>query len=278
MAVVNITKKYYDEGFYGIMGLGPRLQESVANSGKPNATYPTVYDELQAHGYTARRAFSIWQNSISATTGLIVFGGIDTTKYHGELVSVPVVKLSNAFVDWRITLTSVVRCSAGHGHRKEEFLTAPDFAVPAVLDTGSPNMYLPMALAQNISSAMNASTYLGFPYVPCAQTKVDSTIDFGFGGASGPRISVPYSELIYPFGAPSNIGPVTSSDGTQLCYLGIIGWNVPFSLLGDTFVRSAYLVFDVDNTQVFMAQVKYDVDEEHIVEIPAGTSLPRTRH
>lgn len=135
-------------------------------------------------------------------------------------------------------------------------------------------MYLPWTLAQNISSALNASIHFGFPYVSCAQQKLDYTLDFSFGGASGPRISVPHSALIYPFGAPSNIGPVTASDGIPLCYLGVIGVNGTFFLLGDTFMRSAYMVYDVDNRQVAMAQAKYDVDEENVVEIAAGTGLP----
>lgn len=280
MAVANLDNTFFHDGFYGMIGLGSRLGESVSvNRGSPgfrnpNATFPTLYDQLQAHGYTARRAFSIWLNSMSATTGRITFGGIDTKKYHGELVSVPVQHGQGMFFDWAVALTSVIRCSTGYGHPKEIVLTAPNLAVTVILDSGSPNMYLPWILAQNISSALNASTHFGFPYVPCAERRVDSTLDFGFNGGSGPRISVPQSELIYPFGAPSNIGPVNASDGTPLCYLGVIGVNGTKFLIGNTFQRSAYLVYDVDNLQVAMAQARYDVDEENIVEITAGTGLP----
>jgi len=280
MAVANVPNPFFNDGFYGIIGLRSRLGESVfdnpASPGfrNPNATFPTLYDQLQAHGYTARRAFSIWLNGMSATTGRIIFGGIDTKKYHGELISVPVQHGQGMFFDWAIALTSVIRCSAGYGHPKEVVLTAPKFAVTVILHSGAPNMYLPWTIAQNISSALNASTHFGFPYVPCAERRVDSTLEFGFGGASGPRISVPQSALIYPFGAPSNIGPVTASDGTPLCYLGVIGVNGTMFLLGDTFQRSAYLVYDVDNRQVAMAQARYDVDEENVVEIAAGTGLP----
>ena len=277
MAVANVTKTLFTDGFWGIIGLGARLAESTFRSsdgpGNPNATFPTLYDQLQAHGYTARRAFSIWLNSISATTGRIIFGGIDTTKYHGELVSVPIQLTQGLFLDWAVALTSVVRCSGGHG-AKQEILTATDFGVSVVLDTGSPNMYLPWILAQDISSVMNATMQFGFPYIPCAQRKVHDTLKFSFGGPSGPNISVPYSELIYPFGAPANIGPVIASDGTPLCYFGVIGTNGTIYLLGDTFIRSAYMVYDVDNLQVAMAQAKYDVDKENIVEIPAGMGFP----
>lgn len=280
MAVVNVTRTFFSDGFYGIIGLGARLGESTFQDptnpgyGKPNATFPTLYDQLQTNGYITRRAFSIWLNSISATKGRILFGGIDTTKYHGELVSVPVKLTHGMFFSWAVALTSVIRYSTSRPRPKKEVLTAPNFNISIILDSGAPNMYLPWTLAQDISSAMNASAQYGFSYVPCAQRKVNSTLEFGLGGASGPRISVPYSALIYPFGAPSNIGPVTASDGTPLCYLGVIGVNGTIFLLGDTFMRSAYLVYDVDNLQVAMAQARYNVDEENIVEIPAGTGLP----
>ena len=188
-------------------------------------------------------------------------------------MSVPVQLSYGLFFQWAVSLTSVIRHSANHRHSKE-VLTAPNTKIAVILHSGSPNMYLPWTLAQDISSAMNASEHLGFPYVPCAEGKLDSALEFGFGGSSGSKICVPYSELIYAFGAPSNIGLVTATDSTLLCYLSVIGTDYTIILLGDTFLRSANLVYDVNNLQVSMAKARYDVDEEHIVEIPAGTSLP----
>lgn len=283
MAVADLPKIYFDAGYYGMIGLGSRLGEAVNNGpnspghGNPNSTFLTLYDQLQTLGYTTRRAFSIWQNSISATTGRIIFGGIDTSKFHGPLKTVSVELEGGQFFDWRVALTSITHCSSSHGHSQKETLTVPNANFSVVLDSGSPNMYLPMALAQNISSAMNATTQNGFPYVECAQGKVDGSFEFGLGGTTGPKIKVPYSALIYPFGAPSNIGPVTASDGTRLCYLGVIGLDASFGLLGDTFIRSAYVVYDVDNLQIAMAQARCDVDDEHVVELEAGTSLPTGR-
>ena len=202
--------------------------------------------------------------------GRIIFGAIDTTKYHGELVSLPVQLSQGAFTDWVVALTLVAR-SDGHGTK---VLTAKNLSVPAILDSGSPNIYLPSALVDEISASMNVTMYEGFPYVPCAIRKVPDYIKFGFGGPGGPNISVPYSALIYPFGNPANLGNVTSKVGTPLCYLGIIGTDGGIYLLGDTFMRSAYLVYDVDNTQIAIAPVKYDISQGHILSIPAGTRLP----
>jgi Eukaryotic aspartyl protease len=117
----------------------------------------------------------------------------------------------------------------------------------------------------------------GTPYAPCALRKATDTLSFGFGGPDGPAISVPYSALIYPYGAPSNMGKINAADGTPLCYLGVIGTGGTIYLLGDTFTRSAYLVYDVDNQQVAMAPASFNSRAEHTVEIPAGTGLPGVR-
>lgn len=69
---------------------------------------------------------------------------------------------------------------------------------------------------------------------------------------------MPYKEIIYPYGFPANMGKVNADDGSPLCYLGLIGTEGPIFLLGDTFIRSVYVVYDVDHVQVLMAPVKYD--------------------
>ena len=53
-------------------------------------TYPTVWDSLLSAGYIARRLFSLYLDDVSSSTGSVLFGGIDTIKYPGELVSFPI--------------------------------------------------------------------------------------------------------------------------------------------------------------------------------------------
>jgi len=158
-----------------------------------------------------------------------------------------------------------------------KLLTPQNFSIYAIFDSGSPNNYLPTSIAEAIALSMNASMHEGTPYVPCAfRNAHDSHVTFGFGGPGGPNISVPYPALIYSYGAPANIGNVTDTDGSPLCYLGLIGTNGTIFLLGDTFIRSAYVVYDVDDQQIALAPVRYGVPEkeENIISIPAGTGLP----
>ena len=247
------------------MGLGSRFGETIfANPSSPefgnaDATFPTIYDQLQLHGYTKKRLFSIWLNDQSAKKGSILFGGIDNTKYHGQLQSVPVILQDNIFTFWAVNLTSVIYkdCSSG----ETQALTPDDFEITIIMDTGSPNMYLPSSLVETITSRMGATLYQGTPYVSCALRQSQESLEFGLGEnrQAGPRITVPYAEIIYPYGFPANMGKVNDDDDdSPLCYLGLIGTTGSIYLLGDTFIRSAYVVFDADNLQISMAPVKHD--------------------
>ena len=222
------------------------------------------------NGYIQRRLFSIWLNEQSATTGNILFGGVDATKYHGELRSVPVVLSgpTQLFTSWAVNLTSVNYVNSSIGGSQS--LTGNSSGIIVILDSGSPNMYLPTALANAVADRLGATTYEGFPYVPCSlRQDSEQSLEFNFGDSStGPSINVPIPEIIYPFGDPANIGNVTTPGGVRLCYLGLNNTGGNTFLLGDTFIRSTYLVYDVDNLQVSMAQAAYGNGlQERLVEL-----------
>lgn len=68
------------------MGIGYDSNESGT---APNGTYPSVMDNLVDQGIIARKAYSLYLNDLESNRGSVVFGGIDTTKYTGELVALP---------------------------------------------------------------------------------------------------------------------------------------------------------------------------------------------
>jgi hypothetical protein len=43
-------------------------------------------------------------------------------------------------------------------------------------------------------------------------------------------------------------------------------------VLGDTFIRSAYLVYDLANNEISMAQTKFNSTATNVVEITSGSS------
>lgn len=267
VATGNIPPEIYEAGIYGLMGLGSRFGEAVYNNpsspGSGKVSFPTIYDQLKTLGYIKKRLFSIWLNDIAASTGSILFGGIDLSKYTGKLQKVPVVLSRGVFTGWAVNLTSVSLTSSNGTHN----LSSTGFPIEVVLDSGSPNMYLPTTVADAVASTLNATTDQGTPYVPCSFRQADGSLHFGFGNGSAPKFEVPYSELIYPFGSPAKVGNVTAPDGTELCYLGLLGTPGPIFLLGDTFIRSLYVVYDADELEISFAPVKQRAKAEGITEM-----------
>lgn len=277
-ALGNVPPLLYEQATYGIFALGPRLGEtSFSNPSSPyrgqtDKLFPTIYDQLQLHGYTKRRAFSFYLNGQGAPTGSLIFGGIDTTKYSGGLTSLPVQPFlgSDLFQSWAIALTSVSRVSGGH----KTALTPANYSIAAILDSGPPSMYLPAPLVSDIQENMGVTIVnQSYPYAPCSKRHATDTLEMGIGGDNGPKMKIPYSSLLEPHGEPAARGPV-SINGTKYCFFGVIATPGPVYLLGETFQRQAYLVFDVDNERVAIAQAKHGVKEENVVEIPKGTGLP----
>jgi len=149
--------------------------------------------------------------------------------------------------------------------------------IPVILDSGTTLTYLPDNIANDIAGGVGA-----FPdsdagmVVPCSVGTSTSTISFGFGSASGPKIRVELSQFVLPFPPQPNGRPVTFRDGTPACQWGILGSGKDPNLFGDTFLRSAYVVYDIDNDIVAIAQTTFNSTNSDVQEIndqiPGATS------
>ena len=72
---------------HGVMGVGYATNEAPNPS--PDRKYPTVLDNMKTAGSINRRAYSLYLNDLQASKGAIIFGGVDSTKYTGDLVALP---------------------------------------------------------------------------------------------------------------------------------------------------------------------------------------------
>jgi len=105
----------------------------------------------------------------------------------------------------------------------------------------------------------------------CSLGNIGSTFNFQFGGATGPTIKVPVSEMLIPLQTTSG-APATNSKGQQICQFGIEPAQGRPILLGDTFLRSAYVVYDLDNRQLSLAQTDFNSTTSNVREIAAGAN------
>lgn len=83
-------------------------------------------------------------------------------------------------------------------------------------------------------------------------------LDFNF---SGVQISVPINELVIV---------AAVSRGQPVCILGVGPAGNSVSVLGDTFLRSAYVVYDLANNEISLAQTNFNATTENIQEIQSG--------
>ena len=140
-----------------------------------------------------------------------------------------------------------------------------------LLDSGTTLTYLPNEITKSIYNQVHAAidTSLGrsTAYVPCALANQDRSLDFIF---SGIKISVPYNELVLPSDTPSGSGGLQFSDGTPACVFGIASNGGGTSVLGNTFLRSAYVVYDLVNHQISLAPTNFNSTTDNIKEIAPG--------
>lgn len=233
----------------GVLGIGYPINEAAVKAGFES--YPNVPENMVNSGIIKTNAYSLWLDDIDASTGQIVFGGVNTAKFSGELATLPIIPQGDVYAEFVIALTAI-------GMDGNAGSLASDQNIGALLDSGSSLMYLPQDVANKIYNELGA-TYQsdsGFAVVDCGLANQDKTVDFTF---SSPTISVPMSELVIPNG--------------NECILGI-GISSGTAILGDTFIRSAYIVYDLSNNEISIAQTDFTSTSDNVVEIGKGDAVP----
>lgn len=160
--------------------------------------------------------------------GTYDFGYIDSSKYTGSLVYTPV-STSNGF--WEFTSTGYAIGTAA----------TVSTSIDGIADTGTTLLYLPDAVVtayyKKVSGAKYDSTQGGYTF-PCSATLPNFSAVIG-----GAKRTVPGSYI--------NYAPVTSST----CFGGIqSNTGIGFSIFGDIFLKSQYVVFDSNGPRLGFAQ------------------------
>lgn len=271
-----------------ILGIGyPGNEAQVARGTGPE--YRNVPDLMTELGLINSNAYSLWLNDLDAETGSLLFGGVNTEKYIGDLATLPIQRTTRSPTprEFIITLTDL-SLSAPDGSNQQNLIS--NRAEPVLLDSGSSLTYLPDDLAQIVMEAVNAefAARSRVAIVPCSLAENTTVLNFRF---TDPVISVPMNELVLPptrrsssdsgsssgstssssTGSTSGADAFTLADGlTRACLFGIAFAGENPSVLGDTFLRSAYVVYDLDNDEISIAQTNFNSTTDRILEITAG--------
>jgi len=219
----------------------------------------------------------IANTNTEASTGSVLFGGVDTSQYTGDLISVQIYPQSvgggrTEFTSFTVAFTSLSATSDSGSDQ----LTPSGYAQAAILDSGTTITLLPDDLAYVVFEELGAEFLqeLGAVVVPCALADKTGTINYGFGGAGGPIIQVQVSQLVLPLALPDGTIP-TYPNGETACQLGIQAAGDLPVLFGDTFLRSAYVVYDLDNNRIALAQTDFNATGSNVVPFASGgASIP----
>lgn len=151
---------------------------------------------------------------------------------------------------------------------------------PVILDSGTTLTYLPPSVVADIHERFGAyddSNYTGLVFADCGllTSEKDTTLDFRFGGSDGPVIKVPIDELVLDnvkgYIALGLSLPELPFD--DICSFGIQSLKDIY-LLGDTFLRSAYVVYDLDHKKIALAQANLNATGTNVMEITAASGIP----
>ena len=156
--------------------------------------------------------------------GEITFGSPDVTKYGGDLVYTDTI--ANG-ADWEIPVDDVivngVPCRLSGN--------------TAIIDTGTSFILLPPEDAKQVHGKIPGSQQNGETYtIPCDTTT---------------SIQIVFSNMRYTLSPEDYIGrPVTGGNRCASNVIGLAAMGPNQWLLGDTFLKNVYTVFDVDHNRI----------------------------
>ena len=226
----------------GVLGVGFASNEAILQF-PDEGSYPNLVDQMVSQGTIGSQTYSLYLDNIDDSTGVILFGGIDTDKFTGTLSTFPInTDATGVASDFVITMTGMSLTTSGSTNGVGSSSLYP---MSVLLDSGSSYMSLPTSLVEGIASSLNAqySNQLGGYVLPnCNQEFASGSLNFFF---SGVQISLAMNEFIVNPTA-TNGEPFSYNNGQPVCMLGILPGTVDnIAVLGDTFLRSAYVVYDL---------------------------------
>ncbi|PYI11034.1 secreted aspartic protease [Aspergillus sclerotiicarbonarius CBS 121057] len=251
---------YDSDSDEGVFGIGYAADEASQES--DYGTYTNFPEALVDQGVINWPAYSLWLDDLEKGEGTILFGGVNTAKYYGSLQTLPIIPESDGYeevyAEFAVNLTAVHLEKSGKAVSVNN--TAQQFPISAVLDSGTALAYIPSSAAESIFDAVGAdySNEYGYAVVDCSLKNEDFTFYFEF--ASQFNITVDISEMV-----------IADEGSANICTFGLSTIDDE-ALLGDTFLRSAYVVYDLGNNEVSIAQANFDPGTDNVLEIGTGSN------
>ncbi|KAI4633443.1 hypothetical protein J4E80_000809 [Alternaria sp. BMP 0032] len=227
----------------GILGISPYYRKPTWNT-----TGPHVRQNLLEAGAISAPVQSLWfdeaPEGIEDTfTGHVVFGGVDHSKYTGDLVKVPMVEAPFGGVTLGYYVNPPVVSVNGTAFNNSDIISPT-----CLVDSGTTLDYLPVSYSQNDQFAAAAGLVVDEYGVigwngTCESIPKDTTIDLEFTGVEGKKVTVKIPLRTY---ARSGVNP-----STGICSLA---FSTGDCLFGAPFATAAFFAADDAAEMVAFAQ------------------------
>lgn len=207
-------------------------------------TYANLPATLKSDGLIEKISYSLFLNSLSATSGELLFGAVDSAKYQGDLYTVPLVNIYEGEIDNPIEFDVTLQGTGYSGSDGTEVtFNQQNFA--ALFDSGTTLTVLPETLAGYFASQLGAtySEEYGYYFLDCKTYPDSDAFVFQFGGVN--------------FYSPVQNYILSTSDDSQ-CYLGIVPSGDDHVIIGDNTLTSLYVVYNLEDYELSIAQANYD--------------------
>lgn len=229
-------------------------------------------DNLVENGIINSSSFSFHiQDNSSAK---LILGGVDQDYYTGPLVKFDKSPYLSSSGDLKfnypiVPLTSINVKNLDSGDTL--FLTADNSTFPVLLDSRVFYIYLPEEIIIDIAVQLNAFYYSNNNWLAkCSIQDLAATIGFQFGNIT---IDLPIADLLSPIYYNST-NRLVFDDGEEACLLLTFpNTEYGYSILGTTFLKSAYLVVDNEGDTIALAQANKNVTKKAQVSTYVNGSL-----
>ncbi|KAK3988767.1 putative aspartic protease [Cladorrhinum sp. PSN332] len=274
-----------NQQWIGMLGLGNDATTLYPNPSSMKYR-PNFIDSLVSSGKISSQAYSIWLSSPSGTSGSLLLGAIDKSRYEGQLTRINSIQPYEVFPSaFAVSLTNV---------NIDDSFKYDGPAIAASLSPAEAFSYLPDGLADSIIAASGATwdTGLQRATIPCdaGSKNTKTSIRFQLEGPDGPILNVRLSDLIIPHDVTRwEVAMATNNElGKNTCLFGIQKYQDLRSNskhgqqynLGSSLLRRTYMVFDAANKDLAFAPMKYPAAEQSdIVSFEKqGARIPFSRY
>lgn len=254
-----IDKSNFDESFYFMSALkDANLIDSVSYS-------------LWLYNQSTQQIIGSKSND---SCGRLIFGAVDPSLYKGALYQFDMIPYIDpetgvSSTGYPILPMGPIYITSSGGTTLN--MTSKQFLEPVLIDSSFKDSYLPASAIIQIAIQIGATYVQSLDkwLVPCDIATLGAHIDFTFAEA---KIKVPVANLLTKSLDSTTNETMHFSNGQDACFLKLYAnAYIGFNVLGESFLRNAYFVVDIEGNTVALAQAQNPV--YHSVSVRKTTKV-----